>query len=108
MGMKPILLTSILTLALALVSAGVLVTNSGAADEPVQMAVDGDPGSPSSIDSTITINGESVFSVGVNVTSDSIAYQGYQVELEFPNALLDATGTSTYAGSSPFHLSSTA
>src|SRR5262249_23519828 len=51
-----------------------------------------------------TVSGTAPFDVGINSTLAGIDYRGYQVELQFQNAALDPTGTSTYNASSPFQL----
>src|SRR5439155_4142198 len=85
----------------------IAVRTTGAAGEPIQMAVDMDPTTPATIESTTTIASTANFNVGINVTAAAQGYQGYEVEIQFPNSALDFGGSSTPTSGSPFQLCQT-
>src|SRR5438128_1245795 len=107
MRVRPRVLFGFLVSAVALILAGILAFGAvGAAGEPIQMAVDADPSSPTTVESTITITGTATFSLGINVTqvTSPQLYKGYQVEVQWLDSGLDWAGTTTVTTTSPFQL----
>src|SRR5438477_435422 len=92
---------------LAAGSALIAVRPIGAQTPPITLAVDADPSSPSTVETTRTVTGTAGFDIGINTTVDSTPYKGYQVELQWPDPGLDWAGTTVPTSTSPFQLCQT-
>lgn len=89
-------IVAVLLVALSLQVGGRTRSLSSTASATVSngMAVDADP-STVPTDASRTISGRAVFHIGVNVTSATTPYQGYQVDLSVPSGELHFVGTTT-------------